>query len=478
MNSLPLSTCTLVTLCGQRARQSRRNWLAVWALLSLLALLLLVPACANNSTTPGGDPPDGGTDPEEPPIEEEPPTDPTGPYLVLGYSLHTASPTIVIHPTLGGTPDRTSSVADAEVTVSGVVLGYDTGAGQYRGSLPAAPAAGDTVEVEITVDGEVIEASAVVPAVPTITGPAAAAHFEPGDAIELTWNLSEDPDRFSFHIRDADGMSHWPRTDDGAARSFTLPESVVDSLPDDATPITYEVLAINDGAFSGPAHEDSTLGLEARTPAGPFFTYGTVPPGESYYVEGLMMGSRFQNLKVLEVRSDVRDESQPAPGIVGNVNGVALALDPVTSRYRATLPTPIAVGDTLSLHLEGPLGEVDATGVLPGQPTVTYPVDEGTIPGDQPVTIEWLSPTDPSYFQISIEGGTHTRWSSNIPGDLRAYTFPSADIDMAVDLTIRLSAVNDGAFEGQFEAGSSMGITNHAPEVTFLRQIYPPPGFP
>ena len=457
---------------------SNRRLPPIFALLSLLALLLLVPACGGNSATPGGDPPGTETPPEDPPPGEEPPTDPTGPYLVLGYSLFTASPTIVIHPTVGGTPDRTSSVADAEVKVSGVVLAYDTGAGQYRGSLPAAPAAGDTVEVEITVDGEVIEASAVVPEVPTITGPAAAAHFEPGDTIELTWNLAEDPDRFSFHIRDADGMSHWPRTNDGAARSFTLPESVVDSLPDDATPITYQILAINDGAFSGPAHTDSTLGLEARTPTGPFFTYGTVPPTENYYVEGLTMGSRFQNLKVHVARNDVPDESEPAPDIVGNVNGVALTLVPATGRYSATLPSAIAVGDTLTLHLEGPLGEVDATGVLPGQPTVTYPADEGTIPGDEPVTIEWVSPTDPSYFLISIEGGTYTRWSSKIPGDLRAYTFPAADIDMAVDLTIRLSAVNDGAFEGDFAAGSSMGITNYAPEVTFLRQIYLPPGFP
>ena len=86
---------------------SNRRLPPIIALLSLLALLLLVPACGGNSATPGGDPPGTETPPEDPPPEGEPPTEPAGPYLVMGYSLHSASPIIVIHPSVG---DRKSVV--------------------------------------------------------------------------------------------------------------------------------------------------------------------------------------------------------------------------------------------------------------------------------------------------------------------------------------------------------------------------------
>ena len=139
-------------------------------------------------------------------------------------------------------------VDGASVRVNGeAAIQSGPGTGYYV-DLTTPVAGGGQLDLDITVDTDVVQGLGNVPEAPVITAPANSASFAAADPIEVTWTSTSDPDRFVILVDGAGpGVA-------GNLRSFTFSGGSF-------TPGTYTigVVAFQDGVFTGPAHPDSQM---------------------------------------------------------------------------------------------------------------------------------------------------------------------------------------------------------------------------
>ena len=124
----------------------------------------------------------------------------------------------------------------------------------YVGLLAAPVAVGGKIRLEITTPQGAITASDVVPAAPIITAPIAQSSVSVSQPLEVNWDSSSNPDRFTVSAATVDpkgltqGISLSSNTGflPGSARSVTIPAN---ALPSGASvaKIRLFVSAYNDG---------------------------------------------------------------------------------------------------------------------------------------------------------------------------------------------------------------------------------------
>jgi len=180
-----------------------------------------------------------------------------------------------------GTP-----VTDANVTVNGVRIPHDI-AEVYWGEILDAVPVGGTLTLKVIAGGDTLEATVQVPAIPTITAPAAGQVFASTDSVAVTWSSLADPDRFDIDVNDNGpiyylsgsaralnnppggvvhyGLGnelHWPPYSvPGSARAFKIPAGVVTDYP---AGNIVSVTAIGDTFLKFSSSPKATSSVEFR----------------------------------------------------------------------------------------------------------------------------------------------------------------------------------------------------------------------
>lgn len=156
-----------------------------------------------------------------------------------------------------------NAVDDATLTVNGVPLAWRP-AGFYYGELPTALSSGDLVQLRVEVDGETIDASGTVPVTPVVTGPTNGTTFTAGSDVVVTWSTPTNADRYEVRATWNDGTTgqSFP-VPDPDARSATIPPG---HLPTDGREIVLNIVAFNDGEFSGDAYDEGSAMAIAMYP--------------------------------------------------------------------------------------------------------------------------------------------------------------------------------------------------------------------
>ncbi len=231
-------------------------------ILMLLSVLLLLTACSSPSAGPDAPPVE-----EEPPRTDPPPVEDPEPevtYLITGQSIAVGSRSVYVsvHKAVDGVVDRANPVTDATVTANGGIPMplVDTGRG-YQGDLGVTLNPGDAIEVTVTVDGNTITGSGILPPDITQTAPADGEVIPAGDPVIVEWTTSPSPDRYAFLIVWTDAMT-WQYEPDGTSRSFELQLERTDYS---GGPMTVRIVGFHEGSFTGDhVHPGSTLQLENR----------------------------------------------------------------------------------------------------------------------------------------------------------------------------------------------------------------------
>lgn len=219
----------------------------------LLAGLLLLAACGGSAA---GD--------QEPPPETDPP-EPVISYLIEGLNIGNGSNGVFIRvfKAEDGRIDRSNPVTTATVTANGGVPLDLQPSGGYQGDLATPLGAGDSVDVTVTVDGQVITGTGIIPEGVIQTAPAHGAVIPAGAPVVVEWTVGSSPDKYNLVIAWPEHNT-WDYEPDGDSRSFEL---AMDRIPYEGGIMTVGIIAVNEGSFTGDSvHPDSSLELENRPP--------------------------------------------------------------------------------------------------------------------------------------------------------------------------------------------------------------------
>lgn len=152
-------------------------------------------------------------------------------------------------------------VTGATVTVNGTVLS-DMSEGRYYGILPVMLAAGDALTLEVTVGTVTVTGTDVIPHRPSVTAPADGSSFSSSETIPVAWDIAVSAQRYVIWACWNSGANcRSYAVADGEARSHAIPASELEVGPD----VTIDVLAYNDGIFSGPYLPNSLMRINAQS---------------------------------------------------------------------------------------------------------------------------------------------------------------------------------------------------------------------
>jgi hypothetical protein len=189
-------------------------------------------------------------------------------YLVEGTGLGAAGQEVRV-------TRRTVGIQDAVVRVNGTELEHFAD-GRYRGDLGSAPIPGLSVTLTVTIGGTLVTGTDTAPAAPTLTAPEAGASFTLAELVPVAWTSAVDPDGFHMRLCWAGctesitfGLA------DGAARTFQFSPL---GLPVDLfADYDIEIVARNDGSFSGRAASGSRMDLRSAPAPGGVRTIRVLP---------------------------------------------------------------------------------------------------------------------------------------------------------------------------------------------------------
>lgn len=182
---------------------------------------------------------------------------PVAKYFVQGSALSGyGGNLVIIH--------KNEGVEGATVLINGEIL-EDKGNGRYyKYPFDRIIPEGGELELEITIGDAMITATGLVPSQPSLTAPADSSSYSSDEIIPVTWTIVTDPDRFDVlgnYITDSGGgTSRGLNNVGGELRQVDLPAN---KFPNDGRDIELHVVAWNDGEFSGPFAEGSTMGIRA-----------------------------------------------------------------------------------------------------------------------------------------------------------------------------------------------------------------------
>lgn len=391
-------------------------------------------------------------------VGETPPT--------LTYRLYSQGITlsqrqrVVIHRALNGVVDGANPVSDATVTLNGTPLTIDETGYWYSGDLPGVPSPGDPLELRVTVGGEDITVTGTFPSPPSITTPTNGAHFRPGESIEVAWSSGLLPERYRVNLSWAGGSRNFT-VPDGSVTNATVPEDLVELLPTDSTAITLWVEAINDVAFTGPAHPDSMLILSAAPTVWPKITIGADPPTMTYLVSARSTGVN-QSVYIYGALGGVVDYGTTVTDAVVSVNDTPLSYNAATGSYHGNLPTPPAPGDDVVLKVLVGGEEIIGTGRRPTATQLTAPADGAHFrPGD-PIALEWTDATSPAKYDFGFTWSGGSVYLGDVDGAARRVDVPAATLEQlptdGTRIKIAVSPTTHGTFTGPATADSSLRI--------------------
>jgi hypothetical protein len=154
---------------------------------------------------------------------------------------------------------------------------------------------------------------------------------------------------------------------------------------------------------------------------------------------------------------NVSDDGSGVTGATVTLNGTA-ATAGGAGVYNIALLAPLNAGDDLALNVIFDDATVDGLGELPEAGVITAPADLATFTTAEQIGVDWTSTADPARWVVEAVGAT-TETFDVADGAARATDIPAGAL-AAGTWTIRVIAVNDGAFTGDTEAGSLMTIQN------------------
>jgi hypothetical protein len=154
---------------------------------------------------------------------------------------------------------------------------------------------------------------------------------------------------------------------------------------------------------------------------------------------------------------NISDDGSEVTGATVTLNGTA-ATAGGAGVYNVALAAPLNAGDDLALNVIFDDATVDGLGELPEAGVITAPTDLSNFTTAQEVPVTWTSTADPTRWVVEAEG-TGVETFDVAGGATRAFNIPAGELGVG-NWTIRVIAVNDGAFTGDTEAGSLMTIQN------------------
>lgn len=378
--------------------------------------------------------------------------------LVTGEGLHlgVSNGSVRVVRAADGVPES-GPVSDAAVTVNGTPFMFQVGSGTYTGQTGTAAGPGDVITVNVQAGSLSVTGTATVPEVVMQTGPANGTQADPAGTVDLEWALADDPDRYSLWVN-APGFSRIIAVPDGSLRRFTLNGTEFPA----GLPLRVMIRAVEDGQFTGPVHEDSSLGAMSSPLIRdlPAFSFGPpAPTGFSIY--GSDMGGRWNNVHIHDVYGTATDNFGGPASATVTLNGQPMT-EHSPGMYRLELSPAVPPGGTLELRVAGSGIEAVATGVVPMLPVITAPADLTAYSGTDDIQVTWASTGDPDNFMLTVSGGDFYTAVRDIPGPERSHVFTAGEIpansDPAVPYSVTLLAYTEGTFTGQYAETSAMNI--------------------
>jgi hypothetical protein len=152
------------------------------------------------------------------------------------------------------------SVPDAQVTVNGIAAEYLADDERYSYDLGASVAPGETIELRVSHDGDIVEATGTVLAPFELVTPVTDQVVVRGQPVSVTWTAAQSPDYWLVYLDHRTNGSTSAVIDSlgGTARATSIPTTGV--------PLTADIISVTIGShtrgiFTGPAHPSSTMML-------------------------------------------------------------------------------------------------------------------------------------------------------------------------------------------------------------------------
>ena len=189
-------------------------------------------------------------------VVEEPPPPPPPNYIVRGADMGAQHQNVHI------TTDAFEVVSLVGTVNEESLELVNPTSGLYRVALETAVPPGDSIVLEVTIEDVIITARDAVPEQANLTGPADNSAFTAAQAIQVSWESPDDPDRFlvsaSYSCGPGCGTSERFEAA-GSERVLTIPAG---ALPTNE-PIRMRVFAYMHGVFTGPVTEESAMNIRA-----------------------------------------------------------------------------------------------------------------------------------------------------------------------------------------------------------------------
>ena len=167
-------------------------------------------------------------------------------------------------------------------------------------------------------------------------------------------------------------------------------------------------------------------------------------------VVGNDMGPRLQNVSLSRGNSAVSNA-------LVTVNGVTLT-ETASGHYSGSLPTFLAVGDTVRIEVIAGADSVTGIALVPMVPSLTTPGNGAVIHIPTPLDFSWIDAANPDAFRAAIvfDGTTE---AAGYTGATRAGIVVTSRIPpTAANVSAYLYAYNDGVFTGAVHPDSRMHV--------------------
>lgn len=170
------------------------------------------------------------------------------------------------------------------------------------------------------------------------------------------------------------------------------------------------------------------------------------------------MGAQFQDLTVTREGVAVTDA-------IVTVNGVTI---PHTGagRYQGQLPTGVPVGTALDLRVSAGGATAQGTASVPEAPDLTAPATGDDFAPGGSIYVNWTSAINPDRFVVSaawvLDDVASSKTFPAAAGD-RGLTIAASEFPAGTDITISVSACDDGSFTGQADLDSHMSLCAESP---------------
>jgi hypothetical protein len=180
------------------------------------------------------------------------------PYRIMGWDMNFMFEHVFVF--RGATPIDTATVS---VNGTPAPVGADKG---YHITLPASVPTGNPLHLQVVVGAVTIAGVGNVPEDPVVTAPPNGAVLPATVPVAVTWSSATNPDRFKILVQ----WSCGPNCGTGkwydatsSSRAFTVPAADLPSGVD----LKVNVMAYNDGSFTGPADSTSTMNIRGESTA-------------------------------------------------------------------------------------------------------------------------------------------------------------------------------------------------------------------